>query len=230
MGVFEYTTRGGREQNQDYLTYAEISENVSIYVVADGMGGYESGEVAAKVVGDAVVDYVCAHYSDHKPEELLKQAYVHANNCLMAQRKVMGNLEMGCVVVAVLVVNNIVHIAWLGDSRAYILRHGDVHYVTVDHSMLNELMAAGTFKESDRARYESCVTRCVMGDNSSYEAGYKMLELENDDVIILCSDGLHKELAVELLPSEDELLRKQLDVLSPSMADNCTLMRVKIRF
>ena len=227
MGVFEYTTRGGREQNQDYLTYAEISGNISIYVVTDGRGGYESGEVAAKVVGDAVVDYVCAHYSELKSEELLQQAYVHANNRLMTQRKAMGNCEMGCVVVAVLVINDIAHIAWLGDSRAYILRHGDIHYVTVDHSMLNELMAAGTFKESDRTRYESCVTRCVMGDNSSYVAGYKMLELENDDVILLCSDGLHKEVAVELLPSDDELLRRQLDALSPSMADNCTLMRIK---
>lgn len=227
MGVFEYTTRGGREQNQDYLTYSETSGNISIYVVADGMGGYESGDVAAKVAGDAIVDYVCAHYSELKPEELLKQAYVHANNRLMTKRKTMGNFEMGCVVASVLVINNIAHIAWLGDSRAYILRHGDIHYVTVDHSMLNELMAAGTFKESDRARYESCVTRCIMGDNSSYEVGYKVLELENDDVIILCSDGLHKEVAVELLPSDDELLRRQLDALSPSMADNCTLMRIK---
>lgn len=227
MGVFEYTTRGGREQNQDYLTYSEISGNISIYVVADGMGGYESGEVAAKVVGDAIVDYVCALYSELKPEELLKQAYVHANNRLMTKRKTMGNFEMGCVVASVLVINNIAHIAWLGDSRAYVLRHGDIHYVTFDHSMLNELMAAGTFKESDRERYESCVTRCIMGDNSSYEAGYKMLELENDDVIILCSDGLHKEVAVELLPSDDELLRRQLDALSPSMEDNCTLMRIK---
>lgn len=191
------------------------------------MGGYESGEVAAKVVGDAIVDYVCAQYSELKPEELLKQAYVHANNRLMTKRKTMGNFEMGCVVASVLVINNIVHIAWLGDSRAYVLRHGDIHYVTLDHSMLNELMAAGMFKESDRERYESCVTRCIMGDNSSYEAGYKMLELENDDVIILCSDGLHKEVAVELLPSDDELLRRQLDALSPSMADNCTLMRIK---
>jgi protein phosphatase len=227
MGVFEYTTRGGREQNQDYLTYSETSGNISIYVVADGMGGYESGDVAAKVAGDAIVDYVCAHYSELKPEELLKQAYVHANNRLMTKRKTMGNFEMGCVVASVLVINNIAHIAWLGDSRAYILRHGDIHYVTVDHSMLNELMAAGTFKESDRARYESCVTRCIMGDNSSYEVGYKVLELENDDVIILCSDGLHKEVAVELLPSDDQLLRRQLDALSPSMADNCTLMRIK---
>ncbi len=227
MGVFEYTTRGGREQNQDYLTYIERPGNVSIYVVADGMGGYENGEVAAKLVGDTVVDYVCAHYSELNPEQVLKQAYMHANNCLMIKRETMGNVEMGCVVVAVLVIGNIAHIAWLGDSRAYILRHGEIHYVTVDHSMLNELVAAGTFMESDRARYESCVTRCIMGDNSSYEAGYKMLELEKDDVIILCSDGLHKEFAVELLPSEDELLRKQLDILSPSMTDNCTLMRIK---
>ena len=67
-----------------------------------------------------------------------------------------------------------------------------------------------------------------VGDGLSCDVGYNTLELKNDDVIILCSDGLHKELAVEFLPDDDELLRKQLEALAPSMADNCTLIRIKI--
>lgn len=228
MGVFEYTNKGGRERNQDYLTYKNGPDKVSVYVVADGMGGYVAGDIAAKLVGDSVVEFVGAHYSELNPEDLLKQAYKYADDCLKNKRTTLGGGEMGTVIVAVLIIDKVAHIAWLGDSRAYVLRNGDIHYVTVDHSMINELMAAGTFKESDRARYESCVTRCIMGDGLSYDVGYKTLELENDDVIILCSDGLHKELAVEFLPEDDELLRKQLEALAPSMADNCTLIRIKI--
>ena len=69
MGVFEYTNKGGREQNQDYLTYKNGPDKVSVYVVADGMGGYVAGDIAAKLVGDSVVEFVGAHYSELNPEQ-----------------------------------------------------------------------------------------------------------------------------------------------------------------
>lgn len=227
MKMFEYTNKGGRELNQDYLTYAEISKDASVYVVADGMGGYEGGEVAARLVGDTVVDFVCAHYSELSPEQLLGQAFVFANSSLMVKRMAMGVAEMGSVVVVALVIERTAHIAWLGDSRAYLLRGGNIEYMTVDHSLINELKAAGTYKESDKEQYESCVTRCIMGDNASNEAGYNAVEVESGDVLILCSDGLHKELDVEFLPSDDDALKAQLDALAPSMGDNCSLIRIK---
>ena len=99
--------------------------------------------------------------------------------------------------------------------------------MTVDHSLINELKSAGTYKESDKGLYESCVTRCIMGDNASNEAGYNAVEVESGDVLILCSDGLHKELDVEFLPSDDDALQSQLDALAPSMGDNCSLIRIK---
>ena len=134
---------------------------------------------------------------------------------------------MGSVVVVALVVGSTAHIAWLGDSRAYLLRDGNIAYMTMDHSLINELKAAGTYKESDKGLYESCVTRCIMGDNASNEAGYNAVEVEAGDVLILCSDGLHKELDVEFLPSDDDALQSQLDALAPSMGDNCSLIRIK---
>lgn len=227
MKMFEYTNKGGRELNQDYLTYAEVSKDASVYVVADGMGGYEGGEVAAKLVGDTVVEFVCAHYSELSPEQLLRQAFVFANSSLMVKRMAMGVAEMGSVVVVALVIGSTAHIAWLGDSRAYLLRGGNIAYMTVDHSLINELKAAGTYKESDKELYESCVTRCIMGDNASNEAGYNAIEIQSGDVIVLCSDGLHKELDVEFLPSDDDALQSQLDALAPFMGDNCSLIRIK---
>ena len=227
MKMFEYTNKGGRELNQDYLTYAEVSKDTSVYVVADGMGGYEGGEVAARLVGDTVVEFVFAHHSELSPEQLLRQAFVFANSSLMVKRMAMGVAEMGSVVVVALVVGSTAHIAWLGDSRAYLLRDGNIAYMTMDHSLINELKAAGTYKESDKELYESCVTRCIMGDNASNKAGYNAVEVEAGDVLILCSDGLHKELDVEFLPSDDDALQSQLDALAPSMGDNCSLIRIK---
>lgn len=228
MKMFEYTNKGGRELNQDYLTYAEVSKDASVYVVADGMGGYEGGEIAARLVGDSVVEFVCAHYTELAPEQLLRQAFVFANSSLMVKRITMGIAEMGSVAVVALVIGGTAHIAWLGDSRAYLLRDGNAEYMTVDHSLINELKAAKTYKESDKALYESCVTRCIMGDKASNEAGYDAVEVGSGDVLILCSDGLHKALDVEFLPSDDDALKAQLDALAPSMEDNCSLIRIKI--
>ena len=228
MKMFEYTNKGGRELNQDYLTYADISKDASVYVVADGMGGYECGEVASKLVGDSIVEYVCAHYYEYGPEKLLRQAFSFADTCLMVKRKSMGIKEMGSVVVCSLIIGRIAHVAWMGDSRAIVLRGSEVAFVTTDHSLVNDLKAAGTFKESDRELYESCVTRCIMGDNSSYEAGYDLVELMEGDMLVLCSDGIHKELEVDMLPEDEDTLKKQLDVLAPSMRDNFSLIRVSI--
>ena len=151
-----------------------------------------------------------------------------ANSSLMVKRMAMGIAEMGSVVVVALVIGSTAHIAWLGDSRAYLLRSGNTAYMTVDHSLINELKAAGTYKESDKELDESCVTKCIMGDNASNEAGYNAVEVESGDVLVLCSDGLHKELDVEFLPSDDDTLKALLDMLSPSMEDNCSLIRIKI--
>lgn len=228
MRVFEYTNKGGRALNQDYMTYAEVSEGTSVHVVADGMGGYEGGEVAARLVGDSILEFVRENFSKERPDILLSQAFALANCRLMQEREARDIAQMGSVVVAAMVVGNAVHIAWLGDSRAYLLREGAIEYVTEDHSLINELKAAGTFKESDRELYESCVTKSIMGDLPDSEPGYKALEVKAGDVLVLCSDGLHKELDVDMLPEEDEALRNLLDTLAPSMGDNCTIMRIKI--
>ncbi len=228
MKVFEYTNKGSRETNQDYLTHCDIIDGMSLYVVADGMGGYECGEIAAKVVGDSVSEFVASHFSDYPEIELLRQSFAYANSCLMVKRIAMNVSEMGSVIVAALVKKRKVTVAWLGDSRAYLIRKGKTQYVTTDHSMINELQAAGTFKESDRELYESCVTRCIMGENSYSSSDTSSLDALPGDILVLCSDGIHKELDVESLPVDDEILRKQLDNLASSMNDNMSIIRITL--
>ena len=228
MKVFSFTDKGGRKQNQDCITYADISEKVSAYVLADGMGGYQFGDVAAKVVSDAIIGYVSSHYADKSPGRLLQEAFIYANGALKGVRSEYSDVQMGAVAVAAIVSSDSVSIAWLGDARAYVMEGRNTIFVTEDHSMINELKKAGTYKQSDHAKYSSCVSKCLMGDDEQVLASVSEIPLAEGFKVVLCSDGIHKEMDVESLPMDDDELRTQLNNLAPSMADNLSIIRITL--
>lgn len=228
MKVFSFTDKGRREQNQDCITYADISEKVSVYALADGMGGYRLGDVAAKVVSDAIIGYVSSHYSNNSAARLLQEAFIYANDVLKGKRAEYSEVQMGAVVVAAIVSSDFVTIAWLGDARAYVMDGCNTIFMTEDHSMINELKKAGAYKQSDYDQYSSCVSKCLMGDDGHVLASVSKIPLAEGFKVVLCSDGIHKEMDVESLPMDDDILRKQLDKLAPSMDDNISIIRITI--
>ena len=98
MKVFEYTNKGSREENQDYVVHGSLSEESCAFVVADGMGGYSEGAMASKVVGDALLDFIELNYTSFEQAILLKEAISFANDALMLKRIALGVSKMGCVV------------------------------------------------------------------------------------------------------------------------------------
>jgi len=222
MKVFTYTNKGARDLNQDFVAYTDLNKISSVYVLADGMGGYDYGDEAAQVVSEAIIRYVREHIDDSKYAEVLQKAFAHADELLYDSRKEHDGAKMGSVVVAVLVVECEAYVAWLGDSRCYLLHSGKVAFVSEDHSLINDLKKAGSYKDSDYERYAACVTKSLMGDGEFIAPDVAHIELTEGDVIVLCSDGIHKELAVDMLPEDDEMLKKQLDAISPTLSDNCS--------
>ena len=124
MQVFSFTHIGNRTVNQDYATSKVLKDNNHIFILADGMGGYSSGEIAAKVVADAIAEYADQHFGEVTPNKLLKQAIAYANDELYVKRLALGHKEMGAVIVCLLIVKKKAYIAWLGDSRIYVFRDG----------------------------------------------------------------------------------------------------------
>ncbi len=228
MNVFSFTDKGGREQNQDCITYADISEKVSVYVLADGMGGYQFGDVAAKTVSDAILGYVSSHYTNKSSSRLLQEAFIYANGVLKRVRAEYFEVQMGAVAVAAIVSSDFASIAWLGDARAYVMDGRNTIFVSEDHSMINELKKAGTYKQSDYAKYSSCVSKCLMGDDEQVLASVSEIPLTEGFKVVLCSDGIHKEMDVESLPMDDDELRTQLSNLAPSMDDNLSIIRISL--
>ena len=127
MEVFEYTNKGCREENQDYVVHGSLPYGASIYIIADGMGGYSNGAVASKTVGDAIFDFVELNITQYEPLKLLKEAISFANDSLMLKRLALGAKKMGCVIAILLILDEYAYISWLGDSRIYMFRKQSLH-------------------------------------------------------------------------------------------------------
>ena len=229
MNITEYTNKGARRDNQDYVAHALLDNNCAIFVVADGMGGYSHGDVASRLVADSIIDSVSAHYKTEKNiSRLMAEAYDYANDSLAIKRYALGGCEMGSVVVSVFYDGNSAHITWLGDSRCYLFRNGKQLYCTQDHSILSQLHKIKSLRGFEEDKYASIVTRCVMGDDQLGKIETIKLEVCKGDILILCSDGFHKELDVRMLLDDNMWNKSKLDEKSGSMNDNYAFLKVII--
>lgn len=158
-----------------------------LWAVADGMGGYGNGEVAA----DIVVDRISRLADDTPAESGLRSVIQDANHAIRKHARAQGIAQMGATVVAAMIQNNIATIAWVGDCRAYLWRGGQLRLVTCDHSVVQELVDSGLLRDDEREFHPErhVVTRAV-GAASHVEVDTSSLQLVLKDRLILCSDGL----------------------------------------
>ena len=228
MEFFEYTNKGSRDENQDYVVHGSLPDGTGIFVVADGMGGYSDGAAAARVVGDALLDFIELNFDQYSPLELLKETIPFANDALMLKRMALAAKQMGCVVTVLIVSRGNAYLTWLGDSRIYMYRGGHEVYRTEDHSIVNEMAKIKTLSASSYDKYASIVTKSIMGDTPVDVAPIRKIEVEKGDVFILCTDGFHKEIDMTKALSYDDSKKEELDALADDIADNYSFVKVII--
>lgn len=228
MNVIQYTNKGSREENQDYQSWSSISDSVSIYVLADGMGGYAYGDIAAKVVTDSIIEYAEQNFSTCLPVDLLREALSYANDCIMLKKMALSVKQMGCVVVALLIVEDEAYLTWLGDSRIYMFRENTEVFRTTDHSVVNELSKIRTLRVEDIDRYSAIVTKSIMGEETIDDAPIRKVKIESGDTFILCSDGYHKEFHVSSLANNPEKTIEELNQNIVNASDNVSFLRITI--
>jgi len=228
MEVFEYTNKGSRDENQDYVVHGSLPDGSGIFVVADGMGGYSEGAAAAKVVGDALLDFIELNFNQYSPIELLKEAIPFANDALMLKRMAMAAKQMGTVVTVLVISDGNAYLTWLGDSRIYMYRDGHEVYRTEDHSIVNEMAKIKTLSASSYEKYASIVTKSIMGNTPVDMAPIRKIEVEEGDVFILCTDGFHKEIDMTKALNYNDSKRDELDALANDITDNYSFVKVVI--
>jgi protein phosphatase len=169
-----------------------------VFVVADGMGGAQAGEVASKIAVEAFEQGLPDQGS---PEEQLATRAREANKRIYAiSREERERAGMGTTLTAAYLGDHELSVAHVGDSRAYLFRDGELQRLTQDHSLVDELVRQGKLTSEQAAEHpqRSIITR-ALGPEEDVEVDTWSYPLRNNDVVLLCSDGLTSMVSEERL-------------------------------
>ncbi|QWR77646.1 Stp1/IreP family PP2C-type Ser/Thr phosphatase [Candidatus Magnetomonas plexicatena] len=183
-----------RSRNEDSFC---IDKSAGLYVVADGVGGSQRGELASKMAVESICSYISEKIKANNLSEsitgLLYDAIKRANQEIYDLSLTDDSLTgMATTVVAALVRGDRVAIAHVGDSRLYLIRGGNIEALTDDHSLVAEQIRRGilTKEEADEVGMRNVITRSL-GFTPEVEPDTDEMTIYDGDVLLLCSDGLY---------------------------------------
>jgi len=189
----------GRRRPVNEDRYA-LAPEMGLYLVADGMGGHKAGQVASRIATEAALRAVRMLQGDNvAPAERLRHAVRFANREILATAEAKPDLKgMGTTLVALLAAGGRAALAHVGDSRAYLIRRGQIRRLTDDHSLVGELLRRRQITEDDARMHphRHVLTRAV-GVRAGTEPDLAELTPVPGDVFAMCSDGLTNHLRDE---------------------------------
>lgn len=190
-----------RTLNQDSLGTREPSgplervQKGALWVIADGVGSGSRGQQASRLAAHSIVD---AYWTSAIPEtaDRLRSAIERTNGLLHAQNDPRASAQdiTGATILAAVIVEDHLYIAHVGRSRAYLLRGGDLRQLTEDHTWVAERVRAGEIPPEEATSHprRNVITRCL-GIKDTVRIDTLIAELAPDDIVLLCSDGLHRQ-------------------------------------
>jgi len=188
-----------REINEDYFSVSYPNENIQVFLLADGMGGYNGGEIASKLAVTTAKSYILTNYEKTEKDkkgltELVRSASQYANMIVYDKAKETGNenlRQMGTTLDICLIYQNKLYFAHVGDSRIYRLRKGYFRQLTKDDSYVQQLVDEGKITEEEAETHpEKNMLMKALGVSPYVEVDAEDRGFMKDDVILMCSDGL----------------------------------------
>ncbi len=188
-----------RKVNQDYVFTSEkpIGNLPNLFLVADGMGGHKAGDYASRYTVEMMCE-VIERSPEKNPEKILRQAIEAANEHIRKKALEDENLEgMGTTIVAATCLNKQLQVANVGDSRLYIIGK-TIRQITKDHSLVEEMVRMGGMdRETARNHPDKNIITRAIGASDAVEIDFFNVELEPQDTVLMCSDGLSNMLEDE---------------------------------
>lgn len=202
-----------RENNQDSI-FVSKNKDFPLYIIADGMGGHNSGEVASCMAVDIAKESLILNKdkltSEKNIKSLLETAIFDANKKIFDKSKETEIYnQMGTTVILAYASKSRIYLAHVGDSRAYIVSES-ISQITEDHSLVNELIKNGSITKEEALHHpqKNMITRAV-GTSDDIDIDIYVVPYKKDDILVLCSDGLSnmvmEEELLNILKDEDDM-------------------------
>lgn len=208
MRIFGFSDKGSiRTDNQDSFIYGELFDGSHYAIVCDGMGGVSGGSVASDIAVKAFKEEIEKKYhqfmSVSEMKRLIKEAVNVANSIIFEiSSKETALSGMGTTIVFAIIIDGTAYITHIGDSRAYHIRDNKAIKLTKDHSFVQEMLDLGqlTTEEAKNHPKKNIITK-ALGVQKHIEGEFTTVNLEDNDILLLCTDGLTNYVEDEEIPT-----------------------------
>jgi protein phosphatase len=230
-----------RADNQDVILLPGPSASNfpgSLHAVADGMGGYANGELASRLAIQNLLKVVRSSETDSPPAKTLQKASEVVNFEVYKTSQQLGSGKMGTTLTAAYIIGDFLYLLHVGDSRAYLIRHGQVTCLTSDHTLVGDLIRSRLITpEQARTHAQRSVLTHAVGLELFLQPEITQTKLQVGDRVILCSDGVwaclaDQDFAAQADQSRDvhNLVQNLIDLaLARETDDNCSVIAIYLR-
>ncbi|MBR6225068.1 MAG: Stp1/IreP family PP2C-type Ser/Thr phosphatase [Firmicutes bacterium] len=214
-----------------------------VYILADGVGGGNSGEIASRTAVSEKANYVVKHPLSHLLDKYeivgyMRDAFEAANTKIYDMARAHEeNFGMATTAIIVYVNKGKAYIGNIGDSRVYLYRNGDYLQLTEDHTYVNTLVKAGILsrEEADQDERKNVIIK-ALGAEPTVEPDFFQVEVKKGDILLACSDGLYDEVSdeeiVEIIKEKDNMNELAAELIARANRnggrDNITIITLQI--
>jgi len=231
-----------RKNNEDSFL---IDDNLNLAIVADGMGGHNSGELASQIAVKVVKEkFMDMNNTSLKPQNYNEKFELHTNQLAFATQLANSiiyetgnatpeNKGMGTTLTAVLFKNDKLSIVHIGDSRVYLFRDNSLYQISQDHSLVMDQVRRGiiTKEQAEKSPLQNILTR-AMGTQKNVEVDVSEISIKENDKILLCTDGLFKcvkeDTIIDIIKNKKdlkEIIQKLIEIANENGGpDNITVI------
>jgi len=235
MNHIAFTHIGKRYENQDLINIENIGLSTYLYLVVDGMGGYENGALAAKIVAENITTFLSTVKDISK--EVIQKGVNKANRALK-QAQESSQTKMGATIGGIIVEDNTAFCFWVGDVKIFHFKNNKLCYESTEHTLVKEILRNGSLNNpAQMSKYQHIVTRSVQGDiKSSQISTMELTDLTNNDLLFICSDGVHNIIdgsTIEHILNASADLNKATETITNRLKlesiDNASFLAIKVK-
>lgn len=228
-----------RKANEDYFANEKLNKNEHLFIVADGMGGHQAGDVASKLgTLTFIKEYRVLRGKQNPIVDSMQQSLRKANLTILEKASADPSKKgMGTTFSAMVITGKKAHIIHVGDSRIYLIRDKEIQRITTDHTFVEKMMEEGRISEEEARNHpQKNILYMSLGARESFSPiVIEDFEVKDGDIYVMCSDGLNNMVSDELIKDHSlsclpkELVEKLIKLANEKGGtDNITIQAIKV--